>query len=124
MALTHPACRLGRRARAAVLGYAALAGAGALVVGAMGHPDQGTAYLHLATFPGSVVVGIGAFVLAAFLDVAPSTSDAQPGVFGQMLPFVLGAVVNALLVWGVVAFARVVAGELREHRRYRGRTGG
>lgn len=123
MALTHPACRLGRRAWAAVLAYTALAGVGALVVGAMGHPDPGTALLHLATFPGSVLVGIGAFVLAAVLDVAPSTSDADPGAFGRMLPFVLGAVVNALLVWGAVAFARVVAAELREHRRYRGRTG-
>ncbi|TXS57491.1 hypothetical protein [Streptomyces sp. t39] len=123
MARIPAPCRVGRRTRATALGYVAAAGAGALVVGAMDHPDPGTAVLHLATFPGSVVVGIAAWCLAGLLDVAPSTSDAEPGLLGRMLPFVLGAVVNTLLVWGAVAFGRTVAGELREHRRHRSRGG-
>ncbi|QNP66168.1 hypothetical protein [Streptomyces genisteinicus] len=109
-------------ARVAALGYVAFAAVGGLLAGAADQPDSATAFLHLATFPGSVAVGIAAFASAALLDVEPSFSDADPGVFGVMLPFALGASLNVLLVWGAAAFGCRVAGELREHRRFRGRT--
>jgi hypothetical protein len=91
--------------------------AGALVAGHLGRPDPATAALHLATFPGSVLVAIlFLYILAPAVGAEPGTADQEPSALDLVTPFALGALANVLLLWGAVACTRAVVRELRRGR--------
>jgi hypothetical protein len=106
-------CGKGAKASAAYVGVVALA---ALVHGIAGAPDDWSAYLALATWPGSALVTVAAFCLAAATG-AVDTADTAPGPPFLLLPLTLGALVNVLLVRGACAFARHFVREARHSRR-------
>ncbi|MFV2120358.1 hypothetical protein ACE14D_18740 [Streptomyces sp. Act-28] len=114
MAQTDTARRRGRAPLLAA-GYLGLVTAATLAHGAAGAPDGWGTPLVLATFPGAVLVAFAAFHLLPSLvgDDGVDVSDGGVGAFDLLPQYVGGALVNVLLVWGVLAFVRHFARESR-----------
>ncbi|OEJ95845.1 hypothetical protein [Streptomyces thermolilacinus] len=109
-------------AREVAGGYVAVVAALSVAYGAAGAPEGWGAPLVLVSFPGAVVVAVLALLSAALAGGGVDLSgDDRVGLLDFVPQYVGGAVVNVLLVWAVVAFARHFA---REARRSRERAGG
>ncbi|MEV0300004.1 hypothetical protein [Streptomyces prasinus] len=94
------------RARIFAAGYVGLVAVAALAYEIAGHPEGGRIPMTLAAFPGSTVLLVALlYPLAVLTGEEPSTEE--PG-FSLVNPLFEagGALLNVLIVWGVIAFVR------------------
>ncbi|MFD5766519.1 hypothetical protein ACFWIN_11940 [Streptomyces sp. NPDC127049] len=109
---TRRKVRVGRLLAFGYVGVVAAAGLARAFAGA--RPDGFLGLLHLSTFPGSVLVSVGA--LYPLAPLGPETDpdpDATGNPFASAALVTAGAAVNALLVYGVVRLARALRGGSR-----------
>ncbi|MEU2975889.1 hypothetical protein ABZ678_02440 [Streptomyces hirsutus] len=94
------------RARFFAAGYIGLVMAAALVYEIAGQPEGGRISMTLATFPGATVLLV-AFLYPLALLTGDEPSAEEPG-FSLVNPLFEGggALLNVLIVWGVIAFVR------------------
>jgi len=94
-----------RKARLLAAGYVGLVTVAALAHEIAGQPEGGRIPLTLATVPGGIVLLVLMYLSAPLTGAEPSTEE---GGFGLLAPLFhgAGALVNVLMVWGVIAFAR------------------
>ncbi|MEI5035680.1 hypothetical protein RB201_32715 [Streptomyces sp. S1A(2023)] len=103
-------------ARRIAVGYIGLVLAVALVNEIAGHPSALHATMTLVAFPGDTVVLVTLIYPLAIL-VGDDTVDEEV-TFNLLTPLLhgAGALVNVLVVWGVIAFARHFRNEARSSR--------
>ncbi|MEU9578354.1 hypothetical protein [Streptomyces chilikensis] len=101
------------RAATAYLGVVSVA---SLAHGLAGAPDGWGPSMTLMTFPGSTVVTVAALCLAGGGPTATDSPDPGFGPLPFLIPYVAGALVNVLLTWGALAFARHFVREARDSR--------
>ncbi|MEU3835489.1 hypothetical protein [Streptomyces microflavus] len=104
-----------RRARLLAAGYIGLVTATALAHEIAGQPEGGRIPLTLATFPGGIALLVLIHLPAPLTRGGPGTEETG---FSLLAPLShgAGALLNVLIVWGVIAFARHFRAESRRSR--------
>ncbi|MFJ8559717.1 hypothetical protein ACIRD0_20090 [Streptomyces microflavus] len=104
-----------RRARLLAAGYIGLVTAAALAQEIAGQPEGSRIPLTLATFPGGIALLVLLYLSAPLTGDGPGTEEAG---FSLLAPLFhgAGALLNVLIVWGVIAFARHFRAECRRSR--------
>ncbi|MFD3787861.1 hypothetical protein [Streptomyces cyaneofuscatus] len=103
------------RTRLVAVGYVGLVTLAALAYEIAGQPAAGQAAMALAAWPGEIVLLVMLYPLVPLIG-----DDALLGgtVFNLLAPLLhgAGALVNVLIVWGVIAFARHFEAEYSRSR--------
>ncbi|MFD9036028.1 hypothetical protein ACFVZW_33555 [Streptomyces sp. NPDC059567] len=87
-------------------------------VAAAGLLGDGSVVPYALAFPGSAVLVVLLFAASAALDSGEPPADSASAL-GPLVYVVGGALVNVLLVWTAVSFARVFVRDCRAARRAR-----
>lgn len=107
--MTSLACtrRTARTLAAAYVGLMAVIG----LVSGISTGAESASWAQYATLPGSVL--LFAFLILPLVAIVGTSEEAIMGPFGSLIWFSAAAIVNVLLVWGAMAFCRVVKAEWR-----------
>ncbi|MEW5536049.1 hypothetical protein AB1339_00055 [Streptomyces cyaneofuscatus] len=103
------------RTRLVAAGYVGLVTLAALAYEIAGQPEAGETAMTLAAWPGAIVLLVMIYPLAVLLGDDPLLGET---VFNPLAPLLrgAGALLNVLIVWGVIAFARHVKAEYSRSR--------
>ncbi|MFJ7325705.1 hypothetical protein ACIQVN_05540 [Streptomyces cyaneofuscatus] len=93
------------RTRLVAVGYVGLVTLAALTYELAGQPEAGEAAMTLAAWPGVIILLVMLYPLAVLLGDDPLLGETAFNLLAPLLHGA-GALVNVLIVWGVVAFAR------------------
>ncbi|MFZ4263990.1 hypothetical protein [Streptomyces arboris] len=103
------------RARLAAAGYVGLVTLAALAYEIAGQPEAGEAAMTLAAWPGEIVLLVMLYPLALAIGDDALLGETVFSLLGPLLHGA-GALVNVLIVWGVIAFARHFKAEYSRSR--------
>ncbi|MEV7846882.1 hypothetical protein AB0O50_23140 [Streptomyces cyaneofuscatus] len=103
------------RTRLVAAGYVGPVTLAGLAYEIAGQPEAGEAAMTLAAWPGAIVLLVMIYPLAVLLGDDPLLGET---VFNPLAPLLhgAGALLNVLIVWGVIAFARHVKAEYSRSR--------
>ncbi|OKJ20950.1 hypothetical protein AMK21_13570 [Streptomyces sp. CB00316] len=103
------------RTRLVAVGYVGLVTLAALAYEIAGQPEAGQAAMTLAAWPGDIVLLVMIYPLALLPGDDPLLGETGFSLLAPLLHGA-GALVNVLIVWGVIAFARHFKAEYSRSR--------
>ncbi|MFI7238032.1 hypothetical protein [Streptomyces cyaneofuscatus] len=103
------------RTRLAATGYVGLVTLAALAHEIAGQPEAGRAAMTLAAWPGEIVLLVMIYPLVMLIGDDAPLGESVFNLLGPLLHGA-GALVNVLIVWGVIAFARHFKAEYSRSR--------
>ncbi|MEU8561472.1 hypothetical protein AB0C45_08270 [Streptomyces cyaneofuscatus] len=103
------------RTRLAAAGYVGLVTLAALAYEIAGQPEAGEAAMTLAAWPGVIILLVMLYPLAVLLGDDPLLGETAFNLLAPLLHGA-GALLNVLIVWGVIAFARHFKAEYSRSR--------